>query len=166
LLEGLSEGDALEDPHINVQMPTVCPTIEPVETAPTTKLECGGRPIDLIRRMVSDIQNEPFQPHYRRRRQGLPVRGWDQRLQSYFWPKPSSNWVIVCLEVDRILEDGYQIVEAVRNRAWTTEQKQQAKDWAHRVFKWRGVPQRDVTWETVWVVIQAALSRNELLLRP
>ncbi|MEX2535043.1 MAG: hypothetical protein WD273_05525 [Trueperaceae bacterium] len=41
-----------------------------------------------LRALISSIQEEEFQPKWRRKAFGEAVRGWPQRLQSYFWPTP------------------------------------------------------------------------------
>ncbi len=35
----------------------------------------------------------PFQGFYRRKKCGSPVLGWSDRLESYFWPTPSKDWL-------------------------------------------------------------------------
>jgi hypothetical protein len=168
LLEGLSEGDALDDPgHSEAQIPTLCPIIEPSENTSKAKLQSRVRAIDLIRHLVNDIQNGLVQPRYRKNVHGSPVKGWDSRLKSYFWPRPIANWEAVCRDVDELGEDGHEIVKAVSNgKIWTAEQAHHAKHWAKKVFEWGGVPQRLLNVEMICAAIQAAMSANDLAIAP
>src|SRR5690606_4968796 len=42
----------------------------------------------VVRHLVDEIHQDPFQPQFRREPYGERVTGWPARLRTYFWPHP------------------------------------------------------------------------------
>ena len=51
-----------------------------------------GARSQLLRRLVDEIHEEPFQPQYRRQTVRSELMCWPDRLRSYFWPDPESGY--------------------------------------------------------------------------
>ncbi len=159
LLEGDIElGNTLEILQIDVE-PEVTIPAEPASPLPQQfSYHTGDRRACLIKKLAHWIQEDMFQPHYRKRPYGPTVSGWDQRLRSYFWPKPEVGYedtvdlltpwqdALCCLA--KKLEDG---------KEWNIVEMDQAVELAWEIFTWGGVPQTDVTTDKIKKVILNAI---------
>lgn len=94
--------------------------------------------------LVEWVQREAFQPRGRGGSAvGAPVVGWDQRLLSYFWPKPDVGYAD---ERDRFA--AFQalaapLADALEQRGgWDSAESLAAVRFADSVFEWGGVRQR------------------------
>ena len=109
-----------------------------------------------LSQMVHEIEDEPFQAHYKRRPWGPSVRGWATRLEAYFWPKPEIGYAQTLERLRPLLSEGQALAEACR--PWSDATAVRAVRFANAVFAWGGVRQRVVTAAPVDQVLQAALS--------
>lgn len=46
----------------------------------------------LLIQIAHDLYHEPYQPSYHKKPYGKLVTGWGDKLSSYFWPKPETNY--------------------------------------------------------------------------
>jgi hypothetical protein len=110
----------------------------------------------LIAALVDEIERDPYQAHYRLGPVGTPLTGWSERLRGYFWPSPALGFARTMSDLSPLLDDGRTLAEALR--PWDKPTQLLAVAFAQRVFRWGGVPQREVIWETVDRVIQSAIN--------
>lgn len=134
------------------------------ETAPSPVLHpiIGDRKA-YVEAVARSIQEEAFQPAYRKRAFGTAVRGWDARLHAYFWPTPSQNYAVTHSNVSVLAERSRRLADALAAQgAWTAAEQQEAVELAHAVFAWGGVPQDPdtVTPNNVQQVYRAALDND------
>lgn len=114
-----------------------------------------------VAKFVELIDKAPYQPMYRRRPVGKPVKGWDKRLQSYFWPNPKVGLSATEERLKPILSKSKTLSALVANdQPWTETHQAIAVDVANEIFKWGGVPQdpSTVTSANVRKVFKAAIS--------
>lgn len=108
----------------------------------------------LMQKLAQWIQVDPFQPFYRRRPYGIVVRGWDQRLKAYFWPKPGIGYAETVENIAPICESFCLLANKLANgEGWGMADNRQAVDLAHQIFAWGGVPQYNVTADAIKKVI-------------
>jgi len=113
---------------------------------------------DLIQKLVHWIQVDPFQPFYRRRPYGRTVRGWDQRLKAYFWPKPGIGYAETVEVIAPICKSFSLLANRLEiGEGWRMDDNRQAVELAHQIFTWGGVPQNDVTADAIKKVVINAL---------
>lgn len=159
-IEALIEGD-IELNVAGIQQLLAEPLTEPCETrdgpAPTDPIENRG---DLVRRLVDWIDTEPHQPMYRGRDFGEPLSGWAQRLQGYFWPKPSVHLDATRERLAPLLRTAAELAETAGR--WTDAERKRAAVFAEEVFVWGGVPQRQFPENTIELVFRSALTGQEL----
>lgn len=144
-----------ETPAGTGQMPS-----EHAGTPPGPALHAGAGRAAYLQTLVRHIHEQPWQPVYRRKPFGTPVRGWDERLKAYFWPLPVKGYDQTCLDMQSIHERARLLALALtRNGRWSEAEGMLAVQLANDIFTWGGVPQeRDtVTPSTVEHVFQAAL---------
>lgn len=118
---------------------------------------------DYLRALVKAIHAEPFQPIYRKRPFGAPVKGWDARLMAYFWPAPQHGYRETSRSMHAFTENAGQLARVLAARgAWNDIEQAQAIELAHAIFAWGGVPQdpETVTPAAVQAVVQAALDND------
>lgn len=112
----------------------------------------------LMKKLVQWIQVDPFQPFYRRRTYGRAVRGWDQRLKAYYWPKPGIGYAETVKQITPLCASFSLLANKLANgEDWGMADNCQAVDLAHQIFTWGGVPQNDVTADSVKKVVINAL---------
>lgn len=109
---------------------------------------------DIVKRIVDDMSNEPFQPRYRNEPYGPVTIGWTERLRTYFWPKPEFDLQATLKRVRELERAGTSI--ARQSAPWSEDTKRRAVEFANAVLDWGGVPQKAVTPEIVANVIRAA----------
>jgi hypothetical protein len=112
--------------------------------------------VGLIAALVDEVERDSYQAHYRLRPVGTPLTGWSERLRGYFWPSPAFGFVRTMSELAPLLAEGRTLAEALR--PWDKPTELLSVAFAQQVFRWGGVPQREVTWETVDRVIQSAIN--------
>lgn len=127
------------------------------------KLAADGSRIGYLASLVHQINEEPYQPAYRKNAIGAPVTGWDARLRAYFWPLPAQDYARTSSAVQQLVDRARALAEAVSDgRVWSQEEGRMAVALAHDIFTWGGVPQKPdtVTPATVQQVFQAALDND------
>ncbi|WP_322049634.1 hypothetical protein, partial [Paraburkholderia sp. J67] len=129
-------------------------TVNEVKAAPVLRTHAFSS--DIIRQLVSDIEQEPFQPSYRRVSFGAPVKGWRQRLDAYFWPRPAVGYRETCDALAPLLVTARLLADSIEK--WTPELQAQAVEFADQVFAWGGVVQRTAyDWRDVHAVFASAI---------
>lgn len=115
---------------------------------------------DIVRRLVDWIETEPYQPKHRGKDFGEPLSGWAQRLQGYFWPKPSAHLDANRERLAPLLSTAAELAETAGR--WTDAERKRAASFAEEVFVWGGVPQRKFPENTTELVFRSALTGQEL----
>lgn len=113
---------------------------------------------DLVKLLVNWINREPFQPRYRGGPYGGSVTGWNDRLQSYFWPNPNSGYQVTAANLAPMLQTAADLVGRVGE--WDANDQAASINFANKVFEWGGVPQRAFTWQDVKAVFETARTRK------
>lgn len=114
---------------------------------------------DLVRALVRDVHEEPFQPRYREDPVGGTVVGWPDRLRSYFWPTPEVDLGITA----RLLEPWFERAGVLSTRlvhqgAWTADERADATALAWGMLAWGGTTrQGDFSRPVVEAVFRRAL---------
>lgn len=159
-IEALIEGD-IELDVAGIQQLLAEPLTEPCEAhdgpAPAGPIENRA---DIARRLVDWIDTEPYQPRYRGHDFGEPVSGWAQRLQGYFWPKPSAHLDANRERLAPLLSTAAELAETAGH--WTDAERKRAAAFAQDVFVWGGVPQRPFPEEATELVFVSALTGKKL----
>lgn len=99
----------------------------------------------LVRDLVDWIHADPFEARYRGRALSPVIHGWADRLQSYFWPTPTVRVAATAALMAPLLADAAHLMAAGGAGPWSTADDILAVQWAHRVFRWGGVPQSNGT---------------------
>lgn len=149
------------------------PDIEALFEADVDDLECSAnRSPDILQysgpivwgsyvvEFVKAIDSDPYQPMYRGKPVGKPVKGWDKRLQAYFWPSPRVGLAATEARLRPILSKCKALAAVTANsQPWTKKDQAEAVGVAFEIFKWGAVPQdpKKVTPENVRKVFEAAL---------
>lgn len=113
----------------------------------------------IVRQLVDELHQDPFQPQFRREPYGDPVTGWPARLRTYFWPHPVMDlratsetltpWFDEAGELSRRLLDG---------ASWTPEERRRAAVLGWSILTWGGVTrQQEFSEEAVEAVFRRAL---------
>ena len=114
--------------------------------------------------LVRRIQEEVYQPVYRRKPFGAPVTGWDARLRAYFWPTPDQGYAQTCAALEGIVSQARTLAKALSSNGngWSAPEQAAAVALAHAIFKWGGVPQdpATVTPHSVEQVFRAAMAND------
>ena len=130
--------------------------VKPVELQKSIEI---GRVVStraaLIKRLIENIDREPFICHFRKKPYGNELRGWTRRLESYFWPNPEYGMKIVSEQAAVFAERGKVIVSA--SRPWNEKTRKIAEQFAQEIFTWGGVPQRDGNADRIFSVMIKAL---------
>ena len=113
----------------------------------------------LLRALVARIEVDPYQPMYRLKLHGPPVKGWGKRLEAYFWPRPHFDYKVTSERLSPLLGAASRLSAKVdRNLNWTHEGQKEAVEFSLAVFRWGGVPQPLPPAEDVRQVFETALS--------
>ena len=114
---------------------------------------------DYINALVAWIDEDPFQPLYQRQAVHDAVSGWDQRLKCFYWPKPRMGFTEVAHISSPLLYRSELLARGLdEGKSWNYSDKQLAVKTANEIFMLYGLPQREVTAETVEAVYRAALA--------
>lgn len=117
----------------------------------------------LLTGVADAIAIARYQPMYRLRRVGDPVRGWPERLQAYFWPAPWVGYGATEAGLHKIRLSARSLACAVEGqRPWTAMEARAAVELANEVFQWGKVRQSDVTEASVRKVFENALANETL----
>ncbi|MGX5174160.1 hypothetical protein ACUR5C_09080 [Aliikangiella sp. IMCC44653] len=109
--------------------------------------------------IVAWIEEDPFTPMYQRHAVGEAVSSWHDRLEAFFWPKPRNGLMQVSHSADALMYRAEILARSIEeNVKWSLEDKKLAVKTAQEIFLQAGVPQRGVTWESVYQVMQAAIA--------
>lgn len=119
---------------------------------------------DLVEAVIADIDRDPFQSHYRKKPYNALVKGWGNRLASYYWPTPDIGLVETMARLAPLLQHGRALAESPR--PWSVATREMALQFAQEVFAWGAVPQRDVSLKQIDLAVQAALFGRQLDLAP
>ncbi|MEM9101043.1 MAG: hypothetical protein AAGB12_01865 [Pseudomonadota bacterium] len=120
--------------------------------------EKNASEVEYLKSLVEWIQHDPYQPMYQRKAVGESVSGWEQRLQGLFWPKPRINYSTLHSYLDPLIYRTVLLAKKIEGQqAWNHREKRMAVKLAHAVFDFNGVPQREITVENVYHVIDSAL---------
>ena len=112
----------------------------------------------FIRALMEGVENEPFQPMYRRKPIGEPVTGWDARLLAYFWPSPEVGYLATHTNTAPLLRRARELATGLeRSGEWTASEGKQAVELAEGIFRWGGVPQPTPDPDVVQHVFENAL---------
>lgn len=124
-------------------------------------LPIGGLPpagfSNPVEWLVEVIHEEAFIPRYRGavlNARGA-VKGWDNRLHTYFWPRPAIDRRRTERALAPLLSQAQALARSLGD--WSAEDQAASIAFAHSVFRWGGVPQADVTADKVANVFRAGL---------
>ncbi len=151
-VEALFESD-IDDLEEKTEEETTDSNVNPSSRSIT----CG----EYIADFVDQINTAPYQPMYRGRAVGTPVTGWNNRLQSYFWPNPRIDLAATDAHLEPILARcAVLALNVAADIPWTTAEQDDAVAVSHDIFQWGGVPQNRATVTAVNVrnVFEAALT--------
>lgn len=118
--------------------------------------------IDLF---IGAVDAEPYQPYYRRKKHGAVARGWEARLNAYFWPRPADTVEVNDERLTPIIAGLTALARTtMANHEWSRAEQDEAVSLAARVFKWGGVPQdpRTVNWRNVRAVMESAITGRQV----
>jgi hypothetical protein len=113
---------------------------------------------DLVQALVQRIHTTPFRAGYRRRPYGDTVKGWPDRLRTYFWPHPHHDLAATDLQMQGwFTAAGALSEELLTAGEWTPEECERAHDLALKMLGWGRVPQRTSTPAVVESVFRRSL---------
>lgn len=126
---------------------------------------------EFIKALVQWIDDAPHQPIYLKQPVGDAVAGWQDRLISFFWPKPRIGYALYHAAIDPLYYRATElakIVDAEGQKAslgnskvpWDQEWRDMAVKTAVELFDVSGTPQSGVTLDNVYKVMQAALNED------
>jgi len=92
---------------------------------------------------------------------GEAVSSWHDRLENFFWPKPRNGLMQVSHAADGLMYRAEILARGIEDGLeWDDEDKAMAVKVANEIFMQAGVPQRGVTWQNVYQVMQTALKAD------
>jgi hypothetical protein len=148
-----NEPIVLDDAGVEVIGEDIYPPYVPSKTASAK---------EFANAMVAWIEEDPFTPMYQRHPAGEAVSSWHDRLEAFFWPKPRNGLMQVSHSADALMYRAEILARAIeQDIQWSVEDKKLAVKTAEEIFLQAGVPQRGVTWENVYKVMQAAISGDK-----
>jgi hypothetical protein len=122
---------------------------------------------EFIRALVEWIDDAPHQPIYLKKPVEDAVAGWQDRLTSFFWPKPRIGYALYEAMIDPLYYRATELAKTVDSNAssdaeitWDQEWRDMAVKTAVELFDVSGTPQNGVTLDNVHKVIQAALNED------
>jgi len=114
---------------------------------------------DLLRRLVDELRDEPYQPYFRRQPHGEAVRGWPARLRSYFWPHPTMDGRATAETLGPWFEEAGALSRRLLDGSgWQSEERRRAAVLSWQMLTWGGVTrQAAFSEETVEAVFRRSL---------
>lgn len=149
-------------PRVEALLEADCDDLETENNEDPPALATEGRASPdyemYVERLVNLIHSEPYTPVFRGRPIGTQVQGWSNRLQTYFWPSPNTNYIAATADVSQLEAEATRLVHLLPN--WSSLDEAAALTLANKIFAWGGVPQRQetVTPVNVLAVFNAAIS--------
>jgi hypothetical protein len=114
---------------------------------------------DFAKALVAWIEEDPFTPMYQRVPIAESVSSWHDRLEAFFWPKPRNGLMQVSHAADALMYRAELLAKGIEDGVeWDSEDKELAVKTAEEIFLQAGTPQRDVNWENVYAVMEAAIT--------
>lgn len=111
--------------------------------------------------IVAWIEEDPFTPMYQREPTADAVSSWHDRLEAFFWPKPRNGLMQVSHSGDALMYRAGLLAKGIDDGlSWSDEDKELAVKTAEEIFLQAGTPQKDVTWENVYAVLETAVKEN------
>ncbi|NVK88334.1 MAG: hypothetical protein HWE13_09415 [Gammaproteobacteria bacterium] len=142
----------LDDAGIEIIGEDIYPPVVPNATASDQ---------EFIHAVVDWIDEDPFQPMYRRKPVGEMVSSWHDRLLAYFWPKPRTGYLQYSfMESPLIYRLGLLLAKVMADEPWHYDDRTLAVKTANEILMFAGLPQREVTHENVRKVL-ASVARGE-----
>ncbi|GAA4355175.1 hypothetical protein [Kangiella marina] len=174
---------AVQDDFMNyaearVQADIEAPTSDPVvlddqgiemigeDTYPPYVPSADASDEEFIKALVQWIDDAPFQPVYLKQPAGDAVAGWQDRLISFFWPKPRIGYALYHAAIDPLYYRATELAKTVDSAAtwgsvpWDKEWREMAVKTAVELFDVSGTPQKGVTLDNVHKVIESALRQE------
>lgn len=123
---------------------------------------------EFLKALVQWIDDAPHQPIYLKQPVGDAVAGWQDRLVSFFWPKPRIGYALYHAAIDPLYYRATELAKSVDSGSnithgslpWDKEWRDMAVKTAVELFDVSGTPQSGVTLDNVHKVMQAALSED------
>lgn len=122
---------------------------------------------EFIKALVRWIDDAPYQPFYLKQPAGDAVAGWQDRLTSFFWPKPRIGYALYYAMIEPLYYRAQELAKTLDSGdswnsdvPWDREWRDMAVKTAVELFDVSGTPQKGVTLDNVQKVIQAALSED------
>jgi hypothetical protein len=111
--------------------------------------------------LVAWIDEDPFTPMYQRHPVAEAVSTWHDRLENFFWPKPRNGLMQVSHSADALMYRAEILARGIEDGvAWSEEDKELAVKTTEEIFLQAGTPQKEVTWENVYAVMKAAITKD------
>lgn len=120
-----------------------------------------GSDIEYAKAIVAWIEEDPFTPMYQRQAVGDAVSSWHDRLEAFFWPKPRAGLMQVSHFSDALMYRATILGEGIENSIeWDDDDKNMAVKMANEIFLQAGLPQKEVTWENVYHVMESSIKAD------
>lgn len=117
---------------------------------------------EFAKALVAWIEEDPFTPMYQREPVGEAVSSWHDRLEVFFWPKPRNGLMQVSHTADALMYRAEILAKGIeKGTDWSEEDKLMAVKTANEIFLQAGVPQKEVTWENVYKVMESAIKADK-----
>lgn len=111
--------------------------------------------------LVAWIDEDPFTPMYQRHAVGEAVSSWHDRLENFFWPKPRNGLMQVSHSADALMYRAEILARGIEDCIeWSDDDKELAVKTTEEIFLQAGTPQKEVTWENVYAVMKAAITKD------
>jgi hypothetical protein len=114
----------------------------------------------FIRGLVDQIHGDSYQAFYRGRPHGDPVQGWRERLDTYFWPNPTSDVSTNSRKIEQIINRLKPLVQLrIDNADWSDIQEKEALQVTEDIFRWGGVTKsiKNITANNVRSTVDSAI---------
>jgi len=121
----------------------------------------GASDKEFAEALVAWIDEDPFTPMYQRLPVGDAISSWHDRMESFFWPKPRNGLMQVSHSADALMYRAELLAKGIEDGVeWSSEDKELAVKTTEEIFLQAGTPQKDVTWQNIHAVMQAALNKD------
>jgi len=117
---------------------------------------------DYAKAMVAWIDETPFTPMYQRVPIADAVSSCHDRLEAFFWPKPRNGLMQVSHASDALMYRSEILAKGIEDGIeWDEEDKEMAVKATEEIFLQSGTPQRQVTWQNIYQVMQASIKSDK-----